>query len=575
MATLVICVPPGAAAVKGTALVDGTAVSGAAVRPTRSPWAILIVVSLGFFMTLLDLTIVNIAIPNMITKLHASLDDILWVINAYALVLAVLVITAGRLGDLIGPRVMFSSGVAVFTAASAACGLAPSPGWLIGFRAVQGLGAAMLMPQTLTIITNTFPPDRRGAAFGVWGAVAGVATIAGPTLGGLLVTAFDWRWIFFVNLPIGVLVLLITPVIIPDLRLGRRHRIDIPGVLLASAGLLAICYGLVEGQKYNWGKITGFISIPLIIGVGVVLLIVFLLVQKLTQDREPLVPFAVFRDRNYSVVNWVSGVLAVGMMGIFLPLTIYFQSVLGFSALKAGLVMAPASVVSMFVAPVAGKSTDKIGGKYILMSGLTLFGAGMGWLALIAHPDSSWLTFVAPLIVAGIGMGCIFAPMVTVAMRNIDPRVAGAASGVLNTVRQVGLVIGTAAVGALLQNRLVSAITAEASTRSAALPPSVRGRFVAEMDNSAKSGIQVGAGQSGGSTHLGPGVPAQIVAEITRIGHEVFTNAFVTAMQQTMLLPVILLAIGALSCLAIREGKRAPAPAEPAAAAAEQATRAA
>ena len=169
-----------------------------------NPWAVLLVVSLGFFMTLLDLTIVNIAIPNMITKLHASLDDILWVINAYALVLAVLVITAGRLGDLIGPRPMFTAGIAVFTAASVACGFAPSPGWLIGFRAVQGLGAAMLMPQTLTIITNTFPPERRGAAFGVWGAVAGVATIAGPTLGGLLVTAFDWRYIFFVNLPFGV-----------------------------------------------------------------------------------------------------------------------------------------------------------------------------------------------------------------------------------------------------------------------------------------------------------------------------------------------------------------------------------
>jgi EmrB/QacA subfamily drug resistance transporter len=540
-----------------------------------NPWAVLLVVSLGFFMTLLDLTIVNIAIPNLITKLHASLDDVLWVINAYALVLAVLVITAGRLGDLIGPRIMFVSGVAVFTAASAACGLAASPGWLIGFRAVQGLGAAMLMPQTLTIITNTFPPERRGAAFGVWGAVAGVATIAGPTLGGLLVTAFDWRWIFFVNLPIGVIVLAITPVIIPDLRLGRRHRIDVWGVLLASAGLLAICYGLVEGQKYDWGTITGIISIPLILGLGVVLLAAFLLVQKLTQDNEPLVPFAVFRDRNYSVVNWVSGVLAVGMMGIFLPLTIYFQSVLGFSALKAGLVMAPASVVSMFLAPVAGRMTDKIGGKFILMSGLILFGAGMGWLALIANPDSSWPTFVAPLAVAGLGMGCIFAPMVTVAMRNIDPRMAGAASGVLNTIRQVGLVIGTAAVGALLQNRLVSSISSQATTRSAALPPQVRGRFVTEIHNSAKNGIQVGAGQSGGSTHLGPGVPAQIVAEITRIGHEVFTSAFVTAMKQTMLLPVILLAIGAVSCLMIKEGKRAPAPALPESAKAEQATPAA
>ena len=444
-----------------------------------NPWAVLLVVSLGFFMTLLDLTIVNIAIPNLITKLHASLDDVLWVINAYALVLAVLVITAGRLGDLIGPRIMFMGGVAVFTAASAACGLAPSPGWLIGFRAVQGLGAAMLMPQTLTIITNTFPPDRRGAAFGVWGAVAGVATIAGPTLGGLLVTVFDWRWIFFVNLPIGLLVLLVTPLIVPDVRPGRRHRIDIPGVLLASAALLAICYALVEGQKYDWGTITGFVSIPLVLGLGVVLLLAFLLVQKLTQDKEPLVPFALFRDRNYSVVNWVSGVLAVGMMGIFIPLTIYLQSVLGFSALKAGLTMAPASLVSMFVAPVAGRMTDKIGGKFILMSGLILFGAGMGWIALIAQPDSSWLVFMAPLIVAGLGMGCIFAPMVTVAMRDIEPRMAGAASGVLNTIRQVGLVIGTAAVGALLQNRLVSAMAAQATSRSAALPPQVRGQFVA------------------------------------------------------------------------------------------------
>ena len=419
-----------------------------------NPWLVLLVVSLGFFMTLLDLTIVNIAIPNMITKLGASLDDILWVINAYALVLAVLVITAGRLGDLIGPRTLFVAGVALFTLASAACGLSPSAGWLIGFRAVQGLGAAMLMPQTLTIITNTFPPERRGAAFGVWGAVAGVATIAGPTLGGLLVTAFDWRYIFFVNLPIGVAVLVLTFIIIPDLRLGRSHRIDIPGVLLATAALLAICYGLVEGQKYRWGTVTSFITIPLILGAGVVLLMVFLLYQKLTQSREPLIPFAVFRDRNFSVMNWVSGVLAIGMMGIFLPFTIYLQSVLGFSALKAGLAMAPASLISIFVAPFAGRLTDRIGGKYILMTGLTLFGAGMGWLALIARPDSSWQSFLVPLIVAGFGMGCVFAPLITVAMRNIQPQMAGAASGVLNTVRQVGAVIGTAAVGALLQNRL-------------------------------------------------------------------------------------------------------------------------
>jgi EmrB/QacA subfamily drug resistance transporter len=527
-----------------------------------NPWAVLLVVSLGFFMTLLDLTIVNIAIPDMITNLHASLDDVLWVINAYALVLAVLVITAGRLGDLFGPRILFASGIALFTVASAACGLAPSPGWLIGFRAVQGLGAAMLMPQTLTIITNTFPPERRGAAFGVWGAVAGVATVAGPTLGGLLVTAFDWRWIFFVNLPFGVAALVLTFVIIPDLRLGRRHRIDIPGVLLASLALLAICYGLVEGQKYNWGTITSFISIPLVLGVGVVLLIAFLVLQRLTQDKEPLVPFGLFRDRNYTVVNWVSGVLSVGMMGIFLPFTIYLQSVLGFSALKAGLTMAPASLLSMFVAPVAGRMTDRIGGKYILMTGLTLFGAGMGWTVLIAKPSSAWYDFLPALIVAGFGMGCTFAPMVTTAMRNIDPRMAGAASGVLNTVRQVGLVIGTAAVGALLQNRLVSSLTSQATTRTAALPAQVRGPFIAAIHNSASGGISVGAGQNGG-VKLPAGLPAPLVAEVTRIGHTIFTFGYVDAMRWTMLLPVVLLAVGALSCLAIKSSRSPQEPASP------------
>jgi MFS transporter len=199
------------------------------------------------------------------------------------------------------------------------------------------------------------------------------------------------------------------------------------------------------------------------------------------------------------------------------------------------------------------------------LAGPALFGAGMGWIALIAQPDSSWLAFLTPLIVAGFGMGCIFAPMITVAMRNIDPRMAGAASGVLNTVRQVGLVIGTAAVGALLQNRLVSTMEAQAATRAAALPPQLRGRFVAGIDSSAKNGIQVGAGQSGGSTHLSPGLPAQIAAELARIAHDVFTFAYVTAMRQTMLLPIILLGVGALSCLAIKEGKRAPEPAEVAA----------
>jgi EmrB/QacA subfamily drug resistance transporter len=517
-----------------------------------NPWAVLSVVSLGFFMTLLDLTIVNIAIPNMISKLHASLDDVLWVLNAYALVLAVLVITAGRLGDLFGPRTVFANGVALFTAASAACGFAPGPGWLIAFRAVQGLGAAMLMPQTLALITMVFPPERRGAAFGIWGAVAGAATIAGPTLGGLLVTAFDWRWIFFVNLPFGVAVLAATFMLIPDLRPGRRHRLDIRGVTLASLALLAICYALVEGQRYDWGKISGFVSIPLIGGVGVVLLALFIADQALRQkgENEPLIPFELFRSRNYTLMNWVSCTLSIGMLGVFLPLTIYLQSALGYSALKAGLTLLPASLMSIVLAPGAGKLTDKVGGKYILMSGLSLFAIGMGWVVLVASPHSAWYDFLAPLIVAGIGMGCTFAPLTTTAMQEVEPRLAGAASGVLNTTRQVGSVIGTAAVGALLQNRLVASLTSEATTRAAALPPPVRGPFVNGFRQAASSGLVGGSGSS--AARVPPGTPASLAAQLQRLGAEVFTNGYVHAMRWTMLMPIAVVGLAAVSCFAVR-----------------------
>jgi len=526
------------------------------------PWVVLIVVSLGFFMTLLDLTIVNIAIPNMITKLHASLDGVLWVINSYALVLAVLLITAGRLGDLRGQRKLFIYGVALFTLASAACGFSPTVSWLIAFRAVQGVGAALLMPQTLAILTMVFPPERRGAAFGIWGAVAGVATIAGPTLGGLLVTAFDWRFIFFINVPIGALVILLSVLWIPDLRTGREHRLDVPGVLLASAALLAICYGLVEGQRYNWGTITSFISIPLVIGAGPVLRAIFLLVQARTQDREPLVPFSLFRGRNFALMNWVSGAVTIGMMGIFLPFTIYLQSALGFSALKAGLTMAPASLVSMFVAPVAGRMTDRIGGKYILFAGLAFFAAGMGWTMGIASTTSTWQDFVPGLAVAGFGMGCTFAPMTTVAMRSVQPMMAGAASGMLNTVRQVGAVIGTAAVGALLQNRLAAALPAEARLRAATLPAQARGSFVTGFAKAAQRGIQVGAGQ--GNIKLPAGTPPSLITQIEQLGREVFSLGFVNAMHQTMILPITVLSVAALSCLAIRQVTvpASPAPGE-------------
>jgi EmrB/QacA subfamily drug resistance transporter len=403
------------------------------------------------------------------------------------------------------------------------------------------------MPQTLALLTMVFPAERRGAAFGIWGAVAGVATIAGPTLGGLLVTAFDWRYIFFINVPIGAAVLALTLILIPDLRTGRRHSFDVTGVLLASGALLAICYALVEGQKYNWGTVKSFISIPLLFGVGFVLLGVFVYVQARRQGGEPLVPFSLFSDRNYSLMNLVAAFIAIGMLGIFLPFSIYLQDVLGFSALKAGLTMAPASVVAMFVAPVAGRMTDRIGGKYILLAGLLLFAGGMGSIAFIAQASSPWYAFLVPQLVAGVGIGCTFAPLTTVALRNVNPMMAGAASGVFNTTRQVGTVIGTAGVGALLQNRLVAGFTSQVQLRAGRLPAAERHRLLAGFQAAAKSGL------TGGPSQHTSGLQADI-----------FSHGFVGAMRPTMLVPVAFLFAAAACCFFI---KRQPRPQDTAAAA--------
>jgi EmrB/QacA subfamily drug resistance transporter len=532
-----------------------TAGQGAGLR--GNPWAVLSLASLGYFMTLLDLTIVNIAIPNMITRLSASLDDVLWVLNAYALVLAVLVITCGRLGDLLGPRTMFTAGIAVFTAASAACGFAPTASWLIASRAVQGVGAAMLMPQTLVMVTLVFPRERRGAAFGIWGAVTGFATIAGPVLGGLLVTAAGWRWIFFINLPIGIAVLAATPFIVPRMRTGERHRLDLRGVALASIALLAICYGLVEGQNYNWGTISGFISIPLIFAVGAVFLAAFIADQARRQhgEHEPLLPFEVFRDRNFALMSWTSAALSIGMLGVFLAFTIYLQSVLGFSAIKAGLTLLPSSLVSVIAAPAAGRLTDRIGGKYILLSGLVFFAAGSGWAVLVAGTGSAWDTFLPSMCVLGLGIGLVFAPLTTIAMFKVPDRLAGAASGTLNTMRQVGSVAGTAAVGALLENRLVSSLTSQAAAHAAALPAAARGPFVDGFRRAAASGSF--AFGSGTQLNLPAGTPPSLAREVGRLAGIVFGNGYVDAMRWTMVLPVAVVALAALTAFALRNDRPA------------------
>jgi EmrB/QacA subfamily drug resistance transporter len=520
----------------------------------HSPWLVLTILCLGFFMILLDTTIVNIAIPNMIDKLHASLDQILWILNAYILVFAVLLITAGRLGDLFGPKQLFLIGLVVFTAASALCGSAQTPGQLIVYRIVQGVGGAMLTPQTLSVLTVIFPADKRGAAFGIWGAVAGVATITGPTLGGWLVTNWDWRWIFLVNVPVGVVTFILAVFIMPNLRLNRRHQLDIPGTLLATLGLFLVCYGLIEGQPHNWGRVWGPVTIPEIIAAGVLVLAGFMWQQYASRSRESLIPFDIFADRNYTLMNIVVMAIAFGMLGIFLPLVIYLQSVLGLTALEAGLAIAPLSLVSMLAAPFAGRLSDRLGGKYILFGGLTLWVVGLSIVLASSHVDSNRGDLIPGLVVAGLGLGCTFAPLQTIAMRNIQPRMAGAASGFINTTRQLGAVIGSAAVGALLQSQLATDLTSTAKANAEALPPGVRDQFVTGFSHAASSGLQVGAGQTG--VALPSGIPAEVRPTLLAVATRTFHEAYTAAMRATLVLPLIVLALAALTVLLVRRQRR-------------------
>ncbi|WP_406349849.1 MFS transporter [Streptomyces sp. NBC_00658] len=510
-----------------------------------NPWAVLSVLCLGFVMTLVDLTIVNIAIPDMTDDLGASLDKILWVVNAYTLVLATLIITAGRLGDIRGKGNLFLSGVAVFTLASLACGLAQDPSQLIAFRALQGVGAAMLIPQTLSIITDVFPPEKRGVAYGVWGGVAGVSGAIGPTVGGLLVTHLDWRWVFFVNIPVGVLVLLFGLRLMPKHVRVVKHRFDLPGTLLVSATLFCLAFGLIEGERYEWN---GWIWT--LIAASGVLLAVFLMYERGQQDNEPLLPFSLFKDRNFTVVNLVGIAVSFGVLGILLPTTIYLQSVLGFSALKTGLVLVPLALGSMFTAGPAGILSEKFGGKYILTAGLSMFGIGITWIFLVADTNSSWTAFVGPLFVAGLGAGCTFAPMGSEVMRNVPPRLTGAASGVNNALRQVGSVLAGAVIGAVLQAKLVSAMREEAQSGAQSLPQEYRADFINGFANGAQN-VGVGTEQS---ASLPSGIPEDVARSIQELAGKVFGNGFVDALQPTMLVPAVTMFAGAALCLALKGG---------------------
>ncbi|HTT00249.1 MAG TPA: DHA2 family efflux MFS transporter permease subunit [Streptosporangiaceae bacterium] len=526
----------------------------AVMEHTRRPWAALTVLCLGTFAILLDTTIVNVALPSVITGLHAPLDQALWVVNAYLLVFCALLILASRLGDLFGPRRMFVAGLALFAVASALCGAAQNPGQLIAARVVQGIGAAAMAPQPMVIIQGVFPRKRMGAAFGVFSSMVGLAAVSGPTIGGLLTTYLSWRWVFYVNLPIAAAGIVLAYAFVPEIRAGRKHRLDLGGVLLASAGLAAVCYGVIEGQRYDWGSVRFGITIPEIIAAGAVLLAGFAAWER--RHAEPLVPPVLLRSRTFALMVALNLAVQFALQSMLLVNSINLQSVLGFTAVHAGLTGLPLTLALTAMAPFAGRLTDRIGGKYVLMAGLAVYAAGIAGVAALASTHATSLTFAPALLVAGLGMGAIFAPLVTMAMRAAPPALAGSASGVLNTGRQLGATFGGAVTGAVLATRLAAGLNTRAAAAARLLPAAARAPFTGGFARAARSGLEVGRGQAGAA--LPHGTPAALAPELHQLAHQVFGASFIAAMRPTLAISVAVLIAGAAACLLLR---RTPAPA--------------
>jgi EmrB/QacA subfamily drug resistance transporter len=513
-----------------------------------NPWAALSALCIGFFMILLDTTIVTIAIPAMVRGLDTDLNSVVWVISIYLLVYAVPMLFTSRLGDRFGPKRVFLAGMVVFTGASLWCGLSGTAEMLIAARALQGLGAALMTPQTLAFITHLFPPAKRGPAMGMWGGVAGLATITGPLLGGVLVDGFGWEWIFFVNVPVGIVGIVLTVWLVPDWQPHRLHSFDVPGIVLSVAGLCLLVFGIQNGQRYDWGEVFGSVTILEIIGAGVVVLVAFVIWQRYNR-KEPLVPLRVFDNRNFSTGTVTATAIGFAMTGMFVPLVIYIQSVLGLTPTQAGLLTAPMSLLSGIIAPFVGRMSDRGNAKYLVMIGFLALAAGLGLIALEARPDTDPLSLLPALLLAGIGTGFVFAPMSNIAMRSVEPALAGTASGIFNTSRQVGGVLGSAAIGVLLQARISASMSAEATDAAKALPPEYRADFVRGMTNAAASANEFG-GQGGPA--VPPDLPPAVAAQLKELAEQVVHNGLTDAARVAMLLPIAVLLIGAFAATLMR-----------------------
>ena len=416
-----------------------------------NPWHALWAMMVGFFMILLDSTIVAVANPSIMVKLGTGYDTVIWVTSAYLLAYAVPLLVAGRLGDRFGPKNLYMIGLAVFTAASLWCGLSGTIGMLITARVAQGIGAALMSPQTLSLITRIFPPERRGVAMSVWGATAGVATLVGPLAGGVLVDAMGWAWIFFVNVPIGLIGLGLAFWLVPDLPTSK-HRFDLIGVALSGVGMFLVVFSLQEGQSHDWAP---WIWAVLVAGIG--FMTAFVYWQSISKI-EPLIPLDIFRDRDFSLCNAAAVVIAFAATAMILPLMFYAQAVCGLSPTRSALLTAPMAITSGVLAPFAGKLVDRAHPRPVVGFGFSALAIGLTWLSIVMTPSTPIWELVLPFFVLGAAMAFIWAPLTATATRNLPPQLAGASSGVYNATRQVGAVLGSAGMAAFMTSRITAAL---------------------------------------------------------------------------------------------------------------------
>jgi EmrB/QacA subfamily drug resistance transporter len=393
------------------------------------------IVSLGLFMVVLDNLVVNVALPSIHRDLGASIQALEWTVNAYTLAYTVMLLTGAALGDRFGRKRMFMFGIALFTVASAGSALAPSAGALIAARAVQGIGAAIATPLTLTLIADAFPPDRRGAAIGVWSGISGIAVALGPLVGGLMTQIASWHWIFWINVPIG---LILVP--LAGARLDESHgpakRLDLSGLALGSIGLFGIVYGLVRSQSLGWGSTEVLVSIA----AGAALLIGFV-INELRSD-SPMLPMEFFAKRGFTVTNAVSLAMYFGMFGSIFFLSQFIQTVLGNSPLQAGVKLLVWTGATMIVAPLAGIFSERFGARLFMV--LALQAIALGWLASEVSVDQSYASMIGPFVLAGSGMALVFAPSANAVLASVRSDQAGQASGATNTIRELGGVLGIA-----------------------------------------------------------------------------------------------------------------------------------